>query len=288
MAKDKVAKDSLVVNEKRSLREILEEMKQYENPIKLHPDFLFRGQSNSNWSLEPSLARILKKKDLSHDKSLQLEREMVNKFSISASKLLELKQTIDLSLSRFISQNPGQSIDFPGWFTVMQQYYAPTRCLDWSSSAMVAAYFACQVEETDGAIWIADYNKITNHSISWIADFNRDKKDSEKKSITQLMFEESNMENIVSFMHAYNTNERIEAQQGFYSICTNLLSDHRIEMEKINALFKVVIPKDCKLKILSELYALNINARTLFPGIDGLGKSMKEFCNLWDPNSIIE
>lgn len=67
---------------------------------------------------EPSFTRIAKKRELSRIQALQLEREAVNKFSISASKLLPLEYTIDLSLSRFKSSD-SMGLDFLGWFVVM-------------------------------------------------------------------------------------------------------------------------------------------------------------------------
>jgi hypothetical protein len=42
-----------------------------------------------------------------------------------------------------------------------------------------------------------------------------------------------------------------------------------------------------KSEIMGELYQMNITAKTLYPGIDGLGKSTYEYCNLWDRNSKV-
>ncbi len=38
---------------------------------------------------------------------------------------------------------------------------------------------------------------------------------------------------------------------------------------------------------MKDLHQMNITAKTLFPGIDGLGKSINEYCHLWDETSII-
>jgi len=67
-----------------------------------------------------------------------------------------------------------------------------------------------------------------------------------------------------------------------FSICTDPLADHASELEKIDSLVnEIIIDKDAKKTILKRLWAMNINARTLFPGIDGLGKSLKEYCEIW-------
>ena len=62
-----------------------------------------------------------------------MEREAVNKFSISGSKLLPREYTIDLTLLRFKSHD-GAGLDFMDWFVLMQHYGAPTHTLDWSCS----------------------------------------------------------------------------------------------------------------------------------------------------------
>jgi len=58
-------------------------------------------------------------------------------------------------------------------------------------------------------------------------------------------------------------------------------------MEEIDALEKIIIPKTMKPEIMQELHRMNITAKTLFSGIDGLGKSMYEYCKSLDTNSII-
>jgi len=90
------------------------------------------------------------------------------------------------------------------------------------------------------------------------------------------------------FSMAITSNERIDAQQGRFSLCTNPLANHADEMYASDGLRKIVIAKALKPKIMEELYKMNITASSLFPGIDGLGKSIREFCRLWDESSHIE
>ena len=87
---------------------------------------------------------------------------------------------------------------------------------------------------------------------------------------------------------ARNSNERIEAQQARFSISTNPLSNHESQLYECDSLVKINIPRKLKPDILRELNQMNITAKTLFPGIDGLGKSIYEYCNLWDETSIIK
>ncbi|MFZ8366156.1 hypothetical protein ACO1LR_13290, partial [Staphylococcus aureus] len=43
-----------------------------------------------------------------------------------------------------------------------------------------------------------------------------------------------------------------------------------------SGLYKLVIPKSLKLEFLARLKSMNITAESLFPGLDGFGKSIRE------------
>jgi len=251
--------------------DLLDSISKYENTIKLHPNFLFRGQSDESWALEPSFTRIVNTHKLTRDKAIQLERECINKFSISAKNILPLKNTISLLTH-------DGSIDFMGWMTIMQHFSAPTRNLDWSSSPWVALYFACSdLTEKDAVLWIADFRKVTDF-------YEKDIKDNH---FSDLMINSSSPEALV-FTMSHNSNERIEAQQSRFSVSLNPLSDHKELIEAAGGLKKIIISHDLKSEILKELNKMNITANTLFPGIDGLGKSIIEYCTLWDEKSFIK
>jgi hypothetical protein len=182
-----------------NLTELKNSLAQFSNTVKLHPNFLFRGQADKSWKLEPSFTRLVKKKKLNRNKALQLERESVNLFSISASKLLPIDKTIDLTLSRFKSSD-GREIDFMGWFSVMQHFSAPTRQLDWTMSPWVALYFACcERDDNDGVIWVADFKKVTK--------FGEEKLKLNRSDFYTLMIHPESQD-IIVFSMALNTNER--------------------------------------------------------------------------------
>jgi hypothetical protein len=259
-------------------KQLVDKLAGFGNTQTLHPKWLFRGQTDSEWTLKPSFTRIATKRELDRTQALQLEREAVNKFSISGSKLLPLEYTIDLTLSRFKSQD-GAGLDFMGWFVVMQHYGAPTRTLDWSCSPWAALYFACcERHELNGALWVADFAKVMKYAETVLPNM---------KDFVPAMTQPT-APDILVFAMAYNTNQRIESQQARFSVCTNPLADHLPVLEKAGALEKIEIPKELKPSIMIELNQMNISAKTLFPGIDGLGRSITEYCNLWDTSSMIK
>lgn len=254
--------------------ELIDEISQFKNKTTFHPDFLFRGQADNDWTLEPSFTRIVKRRKFNRVEALQLERECINNFSISARSLLPIRNTIAL-----LGKNLHE-IDYMGWFSIMQHYSAPTRKLDWSCSPWVALYFACcEQENSDASVLIADFNKVTHEG---------DKRTKETGGNYGALMSDPNSPDILHFSMAANSNERIEAQQGRFSVCTNPLSDHGQMMSNAGALQKISIPKEMKPEIMQELYQMNITAKSLYPGMDGLGKSTYEYCNLWDRMSSIQ
>jgi len=252
--------------------DLVSQISEFKNTATLYPNYLFRGQADNSWGLEPSLTRIAIKRQLTRQETLQLERECINKFSISSRNLLPVENTISLL------PDMNGDLDFLGWGVVMQHYSAPTRLLDWSCSPWVALYFACCEQDKDASIFIADYRKV-------VADG-----DSRLRTIGKGFYKlstEQDSQDILHFITSRNTNERIEAQQGMFSACTNPLIDHKQLIKNVGGLHEIVIPQHMKHEIMSELYRMNITAKTLYPGIDGLGKSTYEYCNLWDKRSII-
>lgn len=79
--------------------------------------------------------------------------------------------------------------------------------------------------------------------------------------------------------------DRMIAQQGVFTVCTNVLRDHAdvigtMRLHGETALEKWIIPARLKSEILANLRSMNITAGALFPGIDGLGRSLEELATL--------
>lgn len=97
--------------------------------FKLPSYWLFRGQSDSSWSLQPKSARP--------PYSMRDDREM---FALWKRKAIEL------------CENP--PTDDWHWLALAQQHGFATRLLDWSSNPLVAAFFACNDNlDKDGVIF---------------------------------------------------------------------------------------------------------------------------------------
>ena len=94
---------------------------------------------------------------------------------------------------------------------------------------------------------------------------------------------------IPEFVHSFTLKKhlvRIATQQGAFTVCSRIPRDHGHLLLDAHAdlldayLRKFIIPQSCKLDYLINLMRMNITASSLFPGLEGLGRSVKELVRL--------
>jgi hypothetical protein len=165
---------------------------------------------------------------------------------------------------------------------LMQHFGAPTRLLDWTTSPYVAAYFACASNpRMDAVIWATQIEAL-NSPIK-AAGTNLFAGGGE---LGPMFFERSTPEYVCALQHSIRS-DRMIAQQGIFTVCTNPLADHSVAIDaQIDPSltpprhFKIFIEGRMKLEIIKQLRAMNITAASLYPGLEGLGKSLQETTRL--------
>lgn len=226
----------------------------------------FRGQSNFDWDLTSSLQRLIIGDTTSESKALYYEKQSRLEY-LSQSHLLRNYTSYDNEKTSF-----EVLID-------MQHYSCPTRLVDWSGSPYVALYFAVRENlESDGALYLWN---TANYYYNMLAAG----KDYTEVPYSQIL--EFDKYDFVQLVFPTRKNERLVRQQGCFSISNNILQKH---CELINTaafgqnntagIFKLKIPHSIKLDFLARLRTMNISANSLFPGFDGLGKSIDEMLKL--------
>ena len=111
-----------------------------ESILRYRDNCVYRGMSNRDWGLTPSLNRTC-----AHD--MTLEKQMLRSF----------KKYGYADLQHVTS--------FWQLLAMAQQFGLPTRLLDWTYSPLVAAHFATEDQDAydrDGVIWCAQIDQI-NH-----------------------------------------------------------------------------------------------------------------------------
>ncbi len=230
----------------------------------------FRGQSDATWELKPSLLRYLPS-ETAAQQALDVENAAVNEFKTQAH--LHLPQSLFATTTDSVS-----------WLTVMQHHGAPTRMLDWTASIYVAAYFAVHgTPSSDGAIWLVH----TNGEQEYMNKTHGESAIPTNEAAMRNAFFVADAPEIITFVGRLNKSDRMIAQQGFFSVCRNVLGDHGAIFRSVfsepneKLLFdKLIIPSAIKPTFARRLRAMNITANALFPGIDGLGKSVAELIQL--------
>jgi hypothetical protein len=263
----------------------------------------FRGQLDSEWDLETSLSRatILSYKT---ELSTGVQRR-------AAAHEKWLLREFQRQAHHYLSDLPAhdQVVD---WLALMQHYHAPTRLLDWTRSPYVALYFAVEKSiplaqkrrslavqrseirsrrEKPAAVWAIDCEWALRESAKSWGQFDPNlSHEALTARITGLLNErlvgqpQSNDPcGIVFPVDPHFINERMAAQQGLHLCSTQ--PDFPFDVALLNMIFKdesserspirklIVRPED-RVRFLRELKRMNITAASLFPELEGFGRSL--------------
>lgn len=214
--------------------------------------FIYRGHSQGHYRLETSIRRAFETLGIRKSWRSGREREAINSFRSRAHL--------------YLSHLPSANNDLE-WLSVMQHYGAPTRLLDWTYSPFVAVFFAFQQLSRGCAVYEIDLSSLSNANASRL-----------NKNWREGILDGT--QNFVApFLPDYQ-NERLILQQGLFLVPGNILSSAEdiIDSYPDNDCFVVkyifeMPPRNIQ-EAIKKLKAMNIDDYRLFPGIEGLSKSM--------------
>jgi hypothetical protein len=174
------------------------------------------------------------------------------------------------------------------WYFLMQHYGCPTRLLDWTTSPLVALFFAIRhPSENNAAVWVIDpwrWNrahvrdlygpaipgwKETKPYLLKLEDaFDRELDENPTEKKWPMAIEPPHID------------RRIAAQGSKFLMFGNekdMLDSPAINRKRKNKgkhaiVDRIIIPRTKAATILSELNTLGINQRSLFPDLEGLGE----------------
>lgn len=251
-----------------------------QNPVSI--SFLYRGLSNANYELLPGLFR---KKKIDYDNEGHfVENDIYLKWGTELSIL----QSFILEASGILSLNTS---DLTRWAEYAQHYGVPTRFLDWSKNPLVALYFACcNNQDQNGKVWLLHARNYT-YSFPKQTDENREKT---RYEMIESMIKENKGFDYPLLYTPYYVDQRMSAQSSYFMVwgtkqekLETLLDDEKYSMvlpeeetgirtfgehQKEALLFPFFIRANKKSFLLNELNTVGINEKTLFPGLDGIGK----------------
>ncbi len=233
--------------------------------------WLFRGQCNSSWGIESSLARTAKRLGVALP---DIEPRLIRDFKRGAHN--------------YYSRLPDKESTFE-WLAFMQHAGVPTRLIDFTKSFWVALYFALDGSffEQDAAIYCLNlsYNKesyLKQRFVELGVDENLIlgvlAKD-EDIIIKHKKHYENNQERRagISINEGYFVHERLVNQKGVLAYQFDLEKSfiENLSDEGLNAeLIKVIIPAHLFNVAFKKLHQTNCNAKLLYGGVEGFCKGL--------------
>ncbi len=230
------------------------------------PEYIFRGQADSNWEIECSLERS-DFKELDFD----IENRLIDDFKRVAHHYLDGK---DIPTSRL------------GWLGLIQHFGTPTRLIDFTKSPYIASYFAFENLNSNSnrvAIWCA--NKITLYqTANYLLHSKIERQDmfGKRYSFLDSTFDEvSSMrgQDCIMPFEISQHNERYFNQQSVFIVPLNLEKSTIEQLQYLNTqkekvFTKITLPRNIYKTVLRDLCKMNVTPASLFPGLEGYAKSI--------------
>jgi hypothetical protein len=247
---------------------------------------VFRGQSNAKWSLSTTIEREARRYGLPDGALRNREVVLLNNFQRRAHQ--------------YISDPPSPE-DRLEWLALMQHHGAPTRLLDFTHSFYVAAFFAMESAEQDAAIWALSTEFTMGHTSNHLTEkmIMLDLEE-ESRAVLQAYLSGRQTGTCVMLVEPHRMNARLAVQQGCFvvpgdlsqSFMENLAYWLDVDISALAAtkvrlvrhgdaerlaetpVVKIVLPREIHNEAVWDLDQMNVNATSLFPGLDGFARSL--------------
>lgn len=217
----------------------------------------WRGHADLNWKLHPSI----------YHKNIAInEVNISNRFRNHA---------------RAIYKEAPANDDLISWVSLMQHYKLPTRLLDWTTSPLVALYFAINHSCTinDAVVWCLNPVLLNENQLNTKGIVGRNNQEV-RKSIRSIFSKESPKSSYILAFQSQHFDIRQLVQESEFTL-------HGVEtpLEELNEshkfLGRIVIPKNQIEGFKQLLFVLNIRRVNLFPDLENLSEYLQglEFDN---------
>ena len=244
--------------------------------MKCETPFWFRGQTNAEWPLVPSMFRF---------GDIAVETE-----SMSSRRRREADANFDFVLhAKAVEPNFPDDDNRMAQLIVMRHHGLYSRLLDWSKSAATALFFAVELDFTgivnienegiDGCVWILAPLLLNREQLGKPKFVQENHSMCSNAAECAFMHNSKESGRIFAFMPRITTLRHINQRAVFTVHGTHCAME---DLPKRGAfLVKIIIPKNNRPHILAELMASGISWDALFPDLDGLAKNINFQSDNW-------
>lgn len=249
---------------------------------------VFRGQQDAGWGLSPSIERAASRGGVFPHDIADREEWILREFARRSQQ----------HGARVSSESPVDVL------ALVQHYGGPTRLLDFTHSLYVAAFFALEFAAGSSAIWAVNLRSLEDAIASTLGlpqegGFFR-LSHSKYDAIAHDIMTGRREARIVLPLEPFHMHERMSTQQALFLFpcdlsvsfeenlaasfgcdATELRQPAKLSVEDVAAgnttdvpLLRIILSRDLRNRVLDDLWQMNINAATLFPGLDGFARSL--------------
>ena len=219
----------------------------------------FRGQSNSEWDLKPTLYRL----------GLEVyEDTLRDRFQRQGAQLVSEREPNTLW----------------EWYFLMRHHGAPTRLLDWTDSALVALFFAINSNapddvtvKSDAAVWMLDPWWFNKQTINCHCIPPADVEEYAHKADPYLppIFGPRMRRRLPLAIDPPHIARRLAVQRGHFSIHgADPDGLFTVGKRKRSRLVKIILDKSAIPDVRFDLATMGIVDTTVFPDLDGLSREL--------------
>ena len=245
------------------------------------PGWLYRGHRKADWVIESSIERCFARENIPEKERYGLEQELLRDFQ--------------RAYHQYAAHVPSDRAVLE-WLALMEHHGAPTRCVDFSYSIYVAAYFALEDADADCAVWAINGPWASKSSVAALRKAGKKGVEiflkptvQEQETIAADAFLRAPHVRCALPVNPFLLNERLRTQKGIFVVP----GDCRLRfMENLQALprhhtpqnaLKIVIPIELRRSLLRQLYHMNVSRTSLFPGLDGYARSLGVYHPSFEP-----
>lgn len=253
--------------------------------------WIFRGESCQEDELKTSLEKMADRFSTDLKDLPMIEEGLLRRFQREA--YLHINNPPDIDNDDQVNYN------YIEWLALMRHYGVPTRLLDWTYSFFCAVFFAINKIKPNGecVVWIVDFKWLKKRCIEIYPDikiiFEKDPDLKNKNSVNKLI-KSSPPYRAVFRLSPLRLSQRQIIQQNLFLVPGDITLTFNKNFQTIcnpedskDHFKKVTINCDESLfdKIIIKLHRMNINHSTLFPGLEGLARSLENLIRV--PETIV-